>query len=148
MIQAGAHTVFHGLVGAAPQGKGAVDELPRFARRQSRRERAEIARAVPPRLPHDFQPGKGMLGIDAKKHVLLVVAQHDVVVRPVLFDATGFQQQGLFFRGSGQVLDALGMRKHGPRFGGQAFWPKIGEHPAAQHARLAHIDNAALGVLV
>ena len=148
VVQAGAHAVFHGLVGAAPQRKGPVDELPRFARGQCRSKGAKIARAVAPGLTHNFKPGKGMLGIDAKKHVLLVVAQHDIVVGPVLFDATGLEQQGFFFCSGGQVFDAHGMRKHGAGFGGQALWPKIREHPAAQHACLAHIDDAALGILI
>ena len=95
-----------------------MNELPRFPRGQGRGERPKIARAVAPRLAHDLQPGEGMLGVEPKQHILLVVAQHDVVVRAVLLDAARFQQQGFLFRGGGQVFNAFGMevlRAHGGR---------------------------------
>lgn len=137
VVEAGAHAVFHGPVRAAAQGKGPVQQLPGFARGQGRSEGAEVARAVPPGLAHDLQAGKGVARVAAKQHVLLVVAQHDIVVGTVLFDQARFQQQGLFFRGGGEVVQAGGVGKHGPRFGGQPFGAEVGEHPPPQYAGFA-----------
>ena len=69
-------------------------------------------------------------------------------MRPVFLDEAGFQQQGFLFRGGGQELDALRVGQHGFGLGGQAFGAEIGEHAAAQDARLAHIDDLAFAVPV
>ena len=148
MIQACAHAVFHGFVGAAAQGKSAVDDLPRFTRRQRRSERPEIARAVAPGLTNDFKPGKVVFGVQPEEHVLLVVAQHNVIARPVLFDEAGLKEQSFFFRGGGEVFYACGMGKHGPGFGRQSVRPEVGKHAPPQHTRLANVDDAAPFILV
>ena len=148
MVEAGAHAVLHGPVGAAAQGKGPVQQLPGLAGGQRGREGPEIAGPVAPGLAHHLQTGEGMLDVHAEEHVLLVVAQHDIVMGPVFLDEAGFQQQGFLFRGGGQEFDALRMGQHGFGLGGQAFGAEIGEHASAQDARLAHIDDLALAVPV
>ncbi len=148
VVQAGAHAVFHGPVRAAAQGKGAVDQLPGFPRVKRRSERPEIARAVASCPAHDFQTRERMLEVEPEENVLLVVAQHDIIVRPMLLDQARFQQQGLFFRGGGQIVQADSMGQHGPGLGGQAVRPEVGEHAPPQNAGLAHIDDAAPAVLV
>ena len=117
VVEAGADAVLEGPVRTAPQGEGPVDGLPRFAGRLPRGERSEIAGVVAPGLAHHLKTRKGHVLGDAEQHVLLVVAQNDVVVRAVLFDQAGFEQERFLFRGGGKRLQRGGVADHGHRFG-------------------------------
>ena len=148
MIEAGTHAVAHGPVRTAAQAEGPVDELPGFARRQRRGERPEIARPVPARAADDLQPREGMLHVQPEERILLVIAQDDIVMRPVFLDEARLKEQRLLLRGGGEIVKALGMGEHGPCLDRQPLRTEIGKHPPAQHARLAHIDDPATTVPV
>ena len=66
-----------------------------------------------------------MLEVEPEEHILLVVAQNDIVVRTVLLDQARFEQQSFFFRGGGQIFQADRMGQHGPGLGGKPLRPKI-----------------------
>ncbi len=154
MIQAGAHPVFQCPVRAAAQGKGAVDGLPRGAGRPGGGERAVVLGAVAPHGAYDVQARVGMLFLQAKEHVLLVVAQHDVVAGPVLLDKAGLQQQRLLFGGGAEGIQPFGLAQHGQGLGGLGRrgalggLAKVGRDAFAQVLGLAHVQDAPGGVLV
>ena len=124
--------------------------LPGFPGGESCGERTEISCAVAFfHAPDYFQSGEGLLLRKPEHDVLLVVAQADVVVRTVLLDEAGLEKKRLLFRGGGEKLYARRTGRHGPGLGGELILgTKIGEHPLAQIAGLAHIDDPPLRVLI
>jgi len=92
--------------------------------------------------------------LQPEQHVLLVVAQYDVVARPMLLDQAGFQQQRLFFGGGAEGVQAFGLAQHGQGLGrlgrrrALGGLAKIGRDAAAQVLGLAHVQDAPGGVLV
>ena len=150
MVQAGPYPVSHRAVCTAPQGKDAMDTFPGFARGLSGGERPEIARAVPfAHLAHHFQPGEVIPLRKPEQHILLVVAQNDIIVRPVLLDQARLKQQRFLFRGGVQRFQRSRVPDHRHGLGRELFLrAKIGKDALAQVARLAHINDLAQRVLV
>ena len=87
--------------------------------------------------------------VQAKQEVLFVVTQGDIVAGAVFFDQLRFQEQGFFFRGGGQGVQAGGLPEHGLGFGGQGgdIGREIRRYAAAQAFGLAHINDFAPGGL-
>ena len=150
MVQAGPHPVFHRAIRAAPQREDTVNALPCLPRGLGGRERPEIARPVSfAHLAHHFQPGELIPLRKPEQHILLVVAQNDIVVRPVLLDQACLKQQGFLFRGGVQRVQRDGMPDHRHGLGRELLLrTEIGKDALAQVARLAHIDDFPQSVLV
>ena len=126
-----------------------MDGLPCLAGRLPRGEGAEIAGVVAPGLTHDLKARIGGVLGDAEQDILLVVAQNDIVVRTVLLDEAGFEEQRFLFRGGGKRLQRGGVPDHGDRFRGQGrSVPEIGKDALAEVSGLAHIDDPPLRVLI
>ncbi len=87
-----------------------------------------------------------MLGIEAKKGVVFVIPEYNIIMRPVLLDEIRLQQQGLFFGGGGKVLYAFRPGHHGNGLGRQTGGTEIGQHTPAQNPGLAHINDSATGI--
>jgi len=113
------------------------------------RERPEVGRFVA-LGGADFEQGRELLvERELKVRVPLVVLEPDVEVRLVHLDQVVFENQG-FFLGArhddlevGDELDHLARKDRVP-----AILSEIRAHAAPQAARLADVDDLALGVLV
>ena len=142
VVEAGAHAIAHGPVRTSAQGKGLVQKLPGLPCRQRRGKGTKVAGLIASCVTHYLKARIFCLYVQTKERVLLVVAQQDIVVGPVLLDEACLKQEGFLVRGGGQILKTLGMGQHG-RGLGRNVAAKIGEHASSQDTCLADIDDVS-----
>lgn len=95
MLKTGTRPVFKKGIGAVPDLKQFLNELQRFPEIGHRGIRAEIMAPVFDDPPGYKQPGKTMGG-EAKARVRLVIAEHNLVPRPVRLDQAVFEEKCFF----------------------------------------------------
>ena len=108
-------------------------------------ERAEVAVAAVEPAAMEAQLRKGFAG-EADVGIALVVAEQDVVARLVCLDQVVLEQQRLAFGPGDGGLHAGDLRDHqgDPRLQRAAL--EVARHPLLEVARLADIEDAALGI--
>ena len=94
--------------------------------------------------PRERLLGGRLAEIDVRER--FVVAQDDVVGRPVTLDQVAFEQQRLDVVGGGHHLEAAGQRHHALQPCAQRRGLGIGRQALLQRFRLADVEHLALGV--
>ena len=99
---------------AGAQAELVAHQVQRRAQRSGVRERTEIPRAVVLAQPRELEARDRVGHVDLDEQEALVVAQRDVVARPVFLDEAAFEQQRLGFALDGvrlKIPDALDQRR-------------------------------------
>ena len=139
MLQAGPRPVLEEAVLAGPDAEQLLQDVEAVAHCGGTRKRTEVA---PPaaRPTVERQARKVMLG-QVDVGVGLVVAQDDVVGRPLRLDQALLEQKRFRLAAGDGHLDVahLGDERHGLR--GQSRGAEVGGHPRLQVARLADVEH-------
>ena len=103
---------------------------------------AEVAVAVAQPPPGDHHPRPFLAGGHLDERRVLVVAEDDVVARPLLLDERGLEDERLFLGGGEDGLHPVHAAEHDRGFGvGRAAVVGVLGEPLAQVAGLAHVEH-------
>ncbi len=133
---------------AAPQMVQLVEQFDRIPHRLAAGIRSEIFCLVLHHIPCQHHPGKRLPHRHLDKRIRLVVHQHGIVLRPVLFDQIAFQHQRLQLGIRHDILKPTDVGHH--LLDLDALVPaglKILPHPVLQADRLSYIYNVVLLVM-
>ena len=130
---------------ARAQAELVAHQVQRRAQRSRVRERPEVPRTVVLAQPRELETRDRVGDVDLDQQEPLVVAQGDVVARPVFLDEPAFEQQRLGLALDGvrlEVPDALDQRArlHVGRLAARGH--EITAQPLAQALGLADVDDA------
>ncbi len=154
-------------VAASPKLKVLVDEMQRSPRRGRRVVRAEVTRSLRRRPPHHFEPWprRGAAGgiaaspradgrtvrrfverAQPQRDEVLVVAELDVVARPVLLDEVVLEDRRLLFVAGDDGLEIAdrALQDRNERAAVALRVLKVRTHARAQGLGLADVDDGAL----
>ncbi len=125
-----------------------VRQRHRPAAERGGQERTGVVVPVALHAPGDEDARKGLAGRQLQVGVVLVVAQQDVVARRPLLDQVVLERQRLHHRVGDDDLEALGLVEQGIDARARAVRAQIAADAVAEHARLAHVERVAGGVVV
>ena len=145
VLQAGPGARREHAVGAGAQREGALQGVERAVDRRGRGEGAEIlvGRIAHAAVLGELRPFGILADDDIGKR--LVVAQQHVEARPEALDQVVLEQQRLGLAAGDRELHGPGRRHHADQARRQAGRLGVGGDPAAQRARLADIEDLAVG---
>ncbi len=147
VVETGAAILPGDLAVAGAVRKEPPDQLEALRDGLRRGKGTKVAAPIGYHLPHQNHPREILLHGDLDIGIALVILEADVVARVVSLDELGFEDEGLKLALGDDPLD---IRDVGDQAGGlgvaQGRLAKVGTHPMAQHQRLAHIDDATVGV--
>ena len=133
---------------AGAQRPQAFHQLQRLIQRQNIGIRTEIPAFVPAQRPRFQNAGEVILDGNLDVGILLVILQHRIIRRTVLFDQVIFQDQRFHFRIGHNIFKIPDQRYHPLYFGSPVVHgTKIRVHTPVQINSFAHINNGIVFVM-
>src|SRR5262245_56218489 len=136
------------LDGAGPQGEQLACQAEGLPHGGRRVVGPVVGGAVAGHAAGHQESREGFVGGQLEERIVLVVAQDDVVARPMPADQGGLQHQRLELVVGHDVLEVADLPDEGVRL--RIAWAcllEIGADSRAQRGGLAHVDHLDLGIL-
>ena len=146
ILQAGSGAVIEIGVIAIAHAEQPLQLLQGLAYRAGRRIRPEEAPGLLARSAIKVEPRKIVLRLQMQVGKTLVIAQHDVEARTVLLDEVELEQQRLGIGIGDGDFHVRGLRDQRLHLRLDVARLKVGSDAALEIARLADVENVALGV--
>jgi hypothetical protein len=162
-VHAGSGAVFDDVIQAMPEiafaGNGGMagaevefflEEIERVAERARMGEGAEIPGTVVLAHPGELKAGERIVQVDFDEQKPLVVAETDIVARPIFLDEFSFEKEGFGLRFDGMRFDVPNAVDEGAGFavgGHLAGGMEILTHPFGKIPGFADINHAVQPVL-